>query len=168
MCLGRALSTETGHPRVRAGGGRTPGRVDSLARSTRPRTDRIRAKVLIIGASGGVERWTRARTRALVGTPLRRLWWRRRAWTPSSRRTDTDFRKGPISARNPTRADLNPPPTARNRCGKPGGDGPTFRGYGQNNQEDQPFLRPRDAHVWPHPEEPGGRLFTSGDLFLNR
>jgi hypothetical protein len=59
------------------------------------------------------QRWTRARTRALVGTPLRRLWRRRRAWTPSSRRTDIDFRKGPISARNPTRADLHPPPTAR-------------------------------------------------------
>src|SRR5215204_4574900 len=44
------------------------------------------------------QRWTRARTKALVGTPLRRLWRRRRAWTPSSRRTDTDFRKGPISA----------------------------------------------------------------------
>src|SRR5918995_386485 len=63
------------------------------------------------------QRWTRARTRALVGTPLRRLWRRRRAWTPSSRRTDTDFRKGPISAGNPTRADLHPPLTTRARGG---------------------------------------------------
>ena len=65
------------------------------------------------------QRWTRARTRALVGTPLRRLWRRRRAWTPSSRRTEIDFRKGPICARNPTRADLHPPPTARARGGGP-------------------------------------------------
>jgi hypothetical protein len=63
------------------------------------------------------QRWSRARTRALVGTPLRRLWRRRRAWTPSSRRTEIDFRKGPISTRNPTRADLPPPPTTRARGG---------------------------------------------------
>jgi hypothetical protein len=59
------------------------------------------------------QRCTRARTRALVGIPLRRLWRRRRAWTPSSRRTEIDFRKGPISTRNPTRAELPPPPTTR-------------------------------------------------------
>jgi hypothetical protein len=56
------------------------------------------------------QRWTRARTRALVGTPLRRLCRRRRAWTLSSRRTEIDFRKGPICTRNPTRADLHSPP----------------------------------------------------------
>jgi hypothetical protein len=65
----------------------------------------------------------RARTKALVGIPLRRLWQRRRAWTPSSRRTEIDFRKGPISTRNPTRADLPPPPSAQAR----GGGGPLWR-----------------------------------------
>ena len=56
------------------------------------------------------QRWTRARTKALVGTPLRRLWRRRRAWAPSSRRTDIDFRKGPISART-----LHEPTSTRHR-----------------------------------------------------
>lgn len=78
------------------------------------------------------QRWTRARTRALVGIPLRRLWRRRRAWTPSSRRTDIDFRKGPISACNPTRADLHLPPTARVRRGILTATGPALRGYEQD------------------------------------
>jgi hypothetical protein len=38
----------------------------------------------------------RARTRALVGTPARRLWRRKRRYASSSSRTDTDLlRKGP-------------------------------------------------------------------------
>jgi hypothetical protein len=56
------------------------------------------------------QRWTRARTRALVGTPLRRLCRRRRAWTLSSRRTEIDFRKGPICART-----LHEPASTRHR-----------------------------------------------------
>src|SRR5918995_4739843 len=44
MYLGGSLSTETSHPLVRAGGGRTPGRLDRPARSARPRTDRARAQ----------------------------------------------------------------------------------------------------------------------------
>ncbi len=115
------------------------------------------------------QRWTRARTRALVGTPLRRLWRRSCAWTPSSRRTDTDFRKGPISARNPTRADLHPPPTARNRCGNLAATGPSFVATSKTTGKAQPFLlQARDVQVWPHLEGPEDRLFTSGDLFLPR
>src|SRR5918995_1702219 len=81
------------------------------------------------------QRWTRARTRTLVGTPLRRFWRRRRAWTPSSRRTDTDFRKGPISAGNPTRADLHPPLTARARRGILTATGPVLHGYDQDERD---------------------------------
>src|SRR5215207_7364978 len=44
MYLGGSLSTETSRPLVRAGGGRTPGRVHSPARSARPRTDRARVQ----------------------------------------------------------------------------------------------------------------------------
>src|SRR5918993_2628822 len=47
----------------------------------------------------------RARTRALVGTPLRRLWRRKRRYASSSSRTDTDLlRNGPIAAHQLTRA----------------------------------------------------------------
>src|SRR5215213_5079748 len=47
----------------------------------------------------------RARTRALVGTPLRRLWRRKRRLVSSSSRTDTDLlRNGPIATHQLTRA----------------------------------------------------------------
>jgi hypothetical protein len=47
----------------------------------------------------------RARTRALVGTPARRLWRRKRRYASSSSRTDTDLlRKGPIAGKQLTRA----------------------------------------------------------------
>src|SRR5215208_3257789 len=67
MCLGRSLGIETGHPLVRAGGGRTPGRVDSSARSTRPRTDRA-------GAQGPYHRgfWRRRDLRRADRQVLRR------------------------------------------------------------------------------------------------
>ncbi len=68
------------------------------------------------------QRWTRARTKALVGTPLRRLWRRRRAWAPSSRRTDIDFRKGPISART-----LHEPTSTRHRPPRSGARAPAPR-----------------------------------------
>lgn len=68
------------------------------------------------------QRWTRARTKALVGTPLRRLWRRRRAWAPSSRRTDIDFLRGPISART-----LHEPTSTRHRPPRSGARAPAPR-----------------------------------------
>ena len=48
--------------------------------------------------------------------------------------TDTDFRKGPISARNPTGADLHPPPSARARRSILTATGPVLRGYEQDER----------------------------------
>ena len=88
------------------------------------------------------QRWTRARTKALVGTPLRRLWRRRRAWAPSSRRTDIDFRKGPISART-----LHEPTSTRHRPPRSGARAPA-----------RPSRAPPDATAAPPSERSRGPL----------